>query len=382
MPPSRRRPFTVVVLVIAFAFASDACAPAWGWSTKEHILLTRLAAIRLLADPQTPPEMKAWLREAVPGLGADVDSQRAYVLEARVGVFPRGVDGIPFWAVVPDLQALIDSGSPPDRVRKVEPFGVGERSLHFLDVEVFMPDETRRRYRPDLSNKPAPADFPRDHNDPRYQRAGMLPFRAEQCYRELIAAIRQGRLVDKAGQFPRDEHASKWAGFLAHYLQDNTQPQHATEDYRSASYFSANPRGAPNVHADVEYRLVDDDAEDYPELRKEFWGLLVQALKDGADPVETDDLFAATVQVSLRSYDALPLIGQAAVAAYGERPGRGKAFDADAFYHFKAPVAGQEMSVLDMKARQMGWGVRRTQRVWLQAWREAAQPAKDPQPTQ
>ena len=85
--------------------------------------------------------------------------------------------------------------------------------------------------------------------------------------------IRQGRLVDKAGQFPRDEHASKWAGFLAHYLQDNTQPQHATEDYRSASYFSANPRSAPNVHADVEYRLVDDEFEDYPALRAEFFDI-------------------------------------------------------------------------------------------------------------
>src|SRR4051794_14613509 len=378
MPLRRRISLLCIPALLVCLTPSE---PAWGWSTKEHILLTRLAALRVLDDPQAPPEMKTWLREALPGLG-DLEAQKHYLLSARVGVFPRGAEGIAFWAVVPDLQALIDSGSPPDRVKKVEPFGVGERSLHFIDVEMFMADEARRRYRPDLSNKPRAQDIPRDMNDPRYQRAGMLPFRVEQCYRQLVTSIRERRFVDKPGQFPRDEHASKWAGFLAHYAQDNTQPQHAAEDYRSASYFSANPRGAPNVHADVEYRLVDDDAGDYPELRKEFWGPLVQALKDGGDPVETDDLFAATVQVSLRSYDALPLIGQAAVAAYGERPGRGKAFDADAFYHFKAPVAGQEMSVLDMKARQMGWGVRRTQRVWLQAWREAAQPAKDPQPTQ
>jgi hypothetical protein len=376
MPSDHRRIPALATIAAVFLCAAYLSAPAWGWSTKEHILLTRLAAIRLLGDPQTPPEMKAWLREAVPRLGPDADSERAYLLEARVGVFPRGVDGIPFWAVVPDLQALIDSGSSPDRVRKVEPFGVGERSLHFLDVELFMPDEARRRYRPDLSNKPAPADFPRDHNDPRYQRAGMLPFRVEQCYRELVAAIRQGRLVDKPSQFPRDEHASKWAGFVAHYAQDNTQPQHATEDYRSASYFSANPRGAPNVHADVEYRLVDDDGADYPELRTEFWGLLVQALKDGEDPVRTDDLFAATIEVSLRSYDALPLIGQAAVAAYGERPGPRQAFDAGAFYHFRSTVGGREMSLMEMKARQMAWGIRRTERLWLQAWLEGTRPAK------
>ena len=58
---------------------------ARGWGTKEHILLTRLAAIRLVNDPQTPPEMKAWLRDAMPGIGPDVASQREYALSARVG---------------------------------------------------------------------------------------------------------------------------------------------------------------------------------------------------------------------------------------------------------------------------------------------------------
>src|SRR3954452_15353056 len=82
---------------------------AWGWSTKEHILLTRLAALRGLDDPQAPPEMKAWLREALPGLG-DLESQKHYLLTARVDVCPRGAEGIAFWAVFPDLQALIDSG--------------------------------------------------------------------------------------------------------------------------------------------------------------------------------------------------------------------------------------------------------------------------------
>jgi hypothetical protein len=344
---------------------------ARAWSTKEHILLTRLAAVRLVADPATPADMKAWLRDSFPGLGEGVASQRELLLTARLGPFPRGVDGTAFWAVMPDLQALIDSGTPADRVKKVEPFGVGERQLHFIDLEYFMPDESRRRYRPDLSNKPTPADIPRDMADPRYQRAGMLPFRVEQCSRELTAAIRKGRLVDKPGQFPRDEHASKWAGMLAHYAQDNTQPHHATEDYRSASYFSANPRSAPNVHADVEYRLVDDEFEDYPELRKEFWDLLVKSLDDKEEPTRLDDPFAATVEVALRSYDALPLIGQAALAAYGDKPGRQKAFDAPTFFHFRGAVAGQDMSVLEMKARQMAWGVRRTERLWTKAWRDA-----------
>jgi hypothetical protein len=362
-------PGTVVALLVSLFTPS-----AQAWSTKEHILLTRLAAIRLIADPATPADMKGWLRDSFPGLGTDVASQREFLLTARLGPFPRGADGTAFWAVVPDLEALIDSGTPADRVKKVQPFGVGERQLHFIDLEYFMPDESRRRYRPDLSNKPKPADFPRDRTDPRYQRAGMLPFRVEQCRRELAECIKKGRLVDKPGQFPRDEHASKWAGMLAHYAQDNTQPQHATEDYRSASYFNANPRSAPNVHADVEYRLVDDEFEDYPELRKEFWDLLVKALDESEDPARSDDPFDATIEVSLRSYDALPLIGQAAVAAYGDKPTRQTRFDAPAFFHFRGPVSGREMSVLEMKARQMAWGVRRTERLWLGAWRDATAP--------
>ena len=374
--PGRARELTCLTLALLVCLAY--APPALGWSTKEHILLTRLAAIRLLADPGTPAEMKNWLRAAMPELGPDVASQREYVLQARVGPFPRAADGVAFWVVVPDLQALIDSGSSPERAKKVEPFGVPERLLHFIDLEYFMAEESRRRFRPDLSSRPAASDVPRDPADPRFRRAGMLPFRVEQCYRELAASIRKGRLVDKPGQFPRDEHAAKWAGYLAHYAQDNTQPHHSTEDYRSASYFSGNPRSAPNVHADMEYRLVDDEYEDYPQLRQEFWELLVKALTSGEDPVPSDGPFEATLEVAFRSYEALPLIGQAAVAAYGEATGGRRAFDADQFFRFRGKVGDAEMSVLEMKARQMAWAVRRTERLWLGAWREAARPPERP----
>jgi len=102
--------------------------------------------------------------------------------------------------------------------------------------------------------------------------------------------------------------------------------------------------------------------------------LLVKALDEKEEPTRLDNPFDATVEVALRSYDALPLIGQAAVAAYGEKPGRQKEFNATTFYHFRGPVSGQEMTVLEMKARQMAWGVRRTERLWTKAWREATEP--------
>jgi hypothetical protein len=371
MPSHRIFGLVACCVVACCVFAAT---PARAWSTKEHILLTRLAAIRLLEKPETPPEMKAWLREGLAGWPTDTAAQRDFLLHARLGPFPRGADGLAYWTVAPDLQALTESGLPPDRVKKVEPFGVGERALHFIDLEYFNADEARRRYRPDGSNKPGREDIPRDRNDPRYQRAGMLPFRVEQCQEKLVAALRAGRLNDAPGQFPRDEHAMKWAGYLAHYVQDNTQPHHSTEDYKSASYFSGNPRSAPNIHADMEYRLVDDEFADYPDLRAEFWDLLVKALEEAHDPIETDDPFDATVEVALRSYDALPLIGEAAMAAYeGEGAGR-KVFDAGTFYRFKGKVDGRDTSLLEMKARQMAWAVRRTQRLWLLAWRQATTP--------
>ena len=51
----------------------------------------------------------------------------------------------------------------------------------------------------------------------------MLPFRVENCYEMLVKVMREGKLLDTPGQLPRDEHATKWAGFLSHYLADNTQ---------------------------------------------------------------------------------------------------------------------------------------------------------------
>jgi hypothetical protein len=256
-----------------------------------------------------------------------------------------------------------------DAARKVEPFGVPERSLHFLDLESFFPDDSKRSYADDLSHKPAFKDIPRDRSDPRWQRAGMLPFRVEQCYRQMVSELRKGRLNDTPGQSPRDDHATKWAGMLAHYAEDNTQPQHATADYKSATYFKDKLRG-PNVHADMEYVLIDDEYKDYPDLRAEFWQEFEKALSEVQDPIKSDDPWSATVEVSLISYDALPLIGHAAAAAYTRGESSWK-FDAEKFYRFKGSVDGHDMTLIQMKAKQMAWGVKRVQRLWRKAWDEA-----------
>ena len=354
-----------------------AASPAAAWSNKEHMQFARLAAERLIASPDTPPDMRAWLLQGV-GKPWSAEAHRDYFMKERVGLIVKTADPLVYWATMPDMIALTDNPG-----KKIEPWGVHERLLHYVDVEFFVPDEKKRTYAHDMSGKPTVADFKDDPKDWRWARAGMLPFRVRECYEKLVESIRAKRLSDQPGQYPRDEHAIKWAGYLAHYAADNTQPQHATEDYKSSAYF-ADKRKAPNVHAEMEYRMCDDEDDDYADLRKEFWPLFEKALADFKDPVQTTDLFRGTIEVSLASYDALPLIGQAAMAAakQGGTPEKpvgpaAETFDTRAFFHFKGAMAGNETTVLQMKATQTAWAVKRIEKLWLAAWAEAQKPAEE-----
>ncbi len=332
-----------------------------------------MAAELLIADPATPPDMKAWLTEAN-RQNMDMDAERAYFLHQRVGTFPRGADGLGFWATMPDM----DKGGPSSargKQNEIEPFGLPESQLHFTDMELLNPDEATHTYRDDLSHKPRLAEIPHDMSDPRWKKAGMLPFRVEDVYKKLVKSLKEGRLADKDGQYPRDDHAGKWAGYLAHYLEDNTQPQHATIDFMSRAYFGHNTR-SPNIHSDVEYRLGDDDTNDFMPLREEYWALFAKALQDVKDPIQTTDPWQGTIEVSLTSYDALPLIGRAAMAGYGMTgsptapEGHPSEFNAERFYHAKGQYLGREMTMLEMKAHQQAWAIKRVQRLWRQAWDE------------
>ena len=46
-------------------------------------------------------------------------------------------------------------------------------------------------------------------------------------------------------------------------------------------------------------------------------------------------------------------------------------FDAVKFAGFKGTYLGREMTVSEMKAHQLAWAVKRVERVWLRAWKEA-----------
>jgi hypothetical protein len=341
------------------------------WSYKEHTQITRLAVMRLLGNPQTPDAMKVWLRDSVAGLRG-MDEEREFLLHARVGDKPQGFIKLEWWVCVPDILAT----SAP-RTHTVEPFGAHERLLHYLDLELLQAEEKQRGYRHDLSGMPAFEDIPRTPHDPQLMQAGFLPYRIEQVYGELVKALRDGRLEanDETPQPREADHAVKWAGYLCHYVQDNTQPHHATVDYRSASYFAA--KRAPNVHAEMEWRMLDDEKEDFMDLREEYWPMLQKELETAKLPKLGEGIWEQSVRMSLASYDALPLIGLAAMTAAGQGgtpdapEGPHGDFDTRAFFRYEGAVNGESMTVMRMKARQVAWAVLFTEKVLLQAWLEA-----------
>src|SRR5947207_4769516 len=106
----------VPCLLLVLTFAVD----AFGWAHKEHIQLTRIAAQQLIIDPDTPAAMKEWLKKGIAGGPQSLDEEKEYLLHKHVGLTPRGLDGLPFWAVMPDLMGMID------RDRPLEKFGVSE----------------------------------------------------------------------------------------------------------------------------------------------------------------------------------------------------------------------------------------------------------------
>lgn len=349
-------------------------AEAWGF--KEHIQLSRMAVGRLLDDPKTPPEMKTWLKTLVPDPRTP-EAEREWFLRAKIGEAPVGLSPFEHFVILPDLR------SKTDKKEKVPPVNIPERMSHFLDMEIFVASGKPRKYSDDLAGKAPPDAIPDDPTDARFIQAGALPFAVERSYDELVKSIRDGRLAFDPAKPNEEDNAVRWAGFLAHYLQDNCQPLHATEDYKSASYFP-NRRTAPNVHAAMEYRMNDDAAQDYPELRAEFWDVFVRELATLKDPITTDDPWKATVEVSSLSYDALPLIGAAAVASAGAVDSTEKAagkspelpINITKFFHFEGVVRRDKMTVLQLKARQQAWALLRTERLFKQAWAEAHTSAK------
>jgi hypothetical protein len=356
----------IACLVLACVTSS-----AWAWGTKEHVVLTRLAVLRVMEDPTTPAGLKDFLRSITPEL-ADRDAAKDIFLNTRFGAEPKGLIGLWFWVVEPDIRAN------NDRKTLIQPFGVPERTMHFVDLELLHEDIEKRVYKHDLSTRLDIANAPADSTDARYRQAGYLPFAIRQSYDRLVQSIKDGRLMPDENRPKDDDHALRWLGFLVHYAQDNCQPQHATADYKSQSYF-ANRRAAPNVHSEVEWRMNDDEIELFPELRKDYWQALLAAMeKQPADPfAKVNDVWKETLMVADLSYQQLPLIGLAAMHATGQagtpdKPvGDAGRFDTEKFFHFEGKRDDKPITVLQMKAEQQALSVARTASLIRRAWDQA-----------
>lgn len=378
---------------------------AQAWSSKQHIMITRLAAIQLLNRQDVPEDLKQWIRSHMPET-LTMEAVQEFYFNEKQDAQPVGVQGLSYQAVMPDLVAM-QSKDP------VEGYGQPERVLHYIDLEMFAAGDLAGKYKDDLSARPTLADIPHDLKDPRWAKAGMLPFRLTESYQNLVKAFAlvtpdddvegamalapaspsspgadlmtpiptTGATSQPATTQPADL-AMHWAGYLAHYAADNTQPQHATIDYRSGSYFTAVADGVrvPNAHWQVEWASDNDPA--YLPVRQDVWTALTGELDHPTEPMPAlDDPWTASLEVSLYSYDALPMIGRNAVAHWNrDLPPIDKnevgAIDPIAFGSSLGEFHGQNMTLSQMRGRQMALATRLVGEYWLKAWKEAhPQPA-------
>lgn len=360
--------------------------PACGWSHQGHILITRLACLRIMQDPAAPAGLKAWL---VQNMTADLSACQTLATGVSVGAAPApeylaGFDGACTW---PDR--LIDL---PAGKELISPYSAPESKMHYLDLEEFC---TPPIYKDDLSNTPKPADLPRDLHDSRYARAGYVPFRVDESYRKLVAAL-------GSGPRPSDPAAAlQWAGYLAHYLEDCHQPHHSTVDYKSLSYLAGRvkevetrtitlPGGATiatyrsaspaiNPHGDIEFQLFENVDEPRRSLRAQYWRLLqadLAQLDQGKLPLvplpeKGFNGFDYAMRLLLQGHGYLPLIGHAAQAAYAR-----DVFDAQAFFTFRepsapSPVGSESLSILEMIALQNARAVIAVEKTLRRAWEDA-----------
>ena len=350
------------------------CSSSFGWGHQGHILITRLAALRIIHDPNAPPGLREFLRRAEP---YSMEDCRDLALYDTVGLnvqreqkYDQGLD---HWCTWPDQLRYLPQGHD-----HIEPYGVGEDKMHYMDLEVFGPEPV---YRDDLSNKPDVNRIAHDLNDPRWRRAGFVPWRVEEMYHRLADDFGAGPGIAQPDQALID------AGFLAHYVEDSTQPQHATVDYNSLSYLigripqlpaSANPETTGmaairlphgiNPHGDFEFQLFESASGPRAAFRQEYWSELLRDIDvidaDRAEPtVSSFNPFRWDLHILSSSYDALPFIGYATQAAYAQ-----DYFDAPTYFRFRGRAFGREMDTVQLIALQNAKAVADVELVYRLAW--------------
>lgn len=322
------------------------------WSRKGHVLIVRSAIKMLLADPTTPAPYQNLLREGVGDVEKLNQLETLAITQGNRDVYT----GIDFYSYRPDELVTAKSTVPG--------FQSTEELMHYLNIEDFHPDPNRRKFLPDGSNKIRLKDLPKNPQDPRYQVAGMVTFRVEQCYRSLVESLRDNYT---------NEQAFLWLGYLSHYLSDAYQPFHSSIDYQGFDCpcnLKQKEQGKEphNFHKDLESTLFASEHPDAPRWRAQFWQHYSAALKNIPPPPANNrlDAYLLTQQALLSGYDYLPMLCRAGQASLinGE-------FKVERWFNYREKVGEREISVLQLKAERMAQATAVISGLFRQAWQDA-----------
>jgi hypothetical protein len=351
---------------------------AQAWGHQGHILISRLAALRIINDPAAPSGLKDFLKA---NMKYDLEACRRLAEQEDVGAdaenYQVGLDGACTWPdrIIPLKEGKVD----------LEPYGAPEAKMHFTDLEWLGKEPV---YKPDLSSLPKLSEVPRDMKDPRWKQAGYVPFRVEEMYKKVV-----GDFGAASGGLDNAK-TLKDGGYLVHYIEDSHQPQQSTIDFKSYSYQYGKLKAVQekkktidgmqtvdyfverkdsrriNPHGDLEFQIFANTHEPRKTYREQFWKeLMARVEKKGREekmPATKLGTFDRTFEILSDSYQYLPAIGKAAIAAYSSGE-----FNPQAFFSSEDTVKGEKLTIVQLIAEQNAQAVIEVERTLRQAWAEA-----------
>jgi len=233
-----------------------------------------------------------------------------------------------------ELPSVVGYSSAPDFELKDGINESLEAPNHYIDLDAPEPMLTAEVLRTELRSRVDAARWYTAHRLT-FRDGGFLPWRIEEMEVALANAM--------AGE---TQEVGLFAGLLAHYAADATQPLHTTKDY--------NGRVAPNtkesylhgIHADYEIVFIQDRGIEFRE----------SSLAMARPAKKLDDVFGAAVDMVLDSYTHVDMIYD--VAGRNAGPDRYTAWDA-------------EMG--EMTRERLAEAATLVASLWLTAWEEAQQ---------
>ena len=252
---------SVRVLLVGLGLSLVAAPSSFGWGSKGHKMINKLAAQSLPAD------VPAFLRT------------------------PEAIDEIEYLGPEPDrwrsrAESELSSEQAPD---------------HFIDLEFAdrIGPLPRRRYDFIAALYAYAAAHPDQAQDMRPEKVGFQPYITEEVWQRLKSAMRDYRTLSaQAGANTKPVEAAIlfYAGWLGHYVGDGSQPLHVTIQYNG--WVGPNPKGYTTqhtIHSQFETAFVDaavNEADVQPLLTPlkpmgDEWGDYLAYLRHTGSLIET-----------------------------------------------------------------------------------------------